>query len=137
MSPRVLRTASRYQLAAVAVVGAVTLALWPPVASGVMAGGLLMAANFWFLQTLASRVFVGPAGSAKLVYGLLLAVKFALALAAIAILVLVLEVDAAGLGLGMSTLFVGVGAATIQQALGRSSQPDTASTASTASSDAT
>ena len=116
MSPRILRTASRYQLASVAALGALTLALWPTLASGAMAGGLLMAANFWFLRTLASRVFVGPAGQAKVVYGLLLAMKFAVALGAIAILVLVLEVDAAGLALGLGTLFVGVAAATVHQA---------------------
>jgi hypothetical protein len=117
MSPGVLLTAGRYQLAAVAVLGAVTLALWPAIAPGTVAGGIVMAANFWFLRTMATRIFTGPADRAKAVYAVLLGMKLVLALAAIAVLVLLLELDPVGLALGLSTLFIGVGAATVHQVL--------------------
>lgn len=123
MDSRMLQTASQYQLASVAILALGCAALWPAGALGVLAGGLLMTGNFWFLKTMVQRVFDGPQDKAKAVYALLLAFKFAAVLGALALLILVLEVHPIGIAVGMTSLFFGIGFALVHHNLKPSQKP--------------
>lgn len=57
MDPGLLKAVTRTQMLAVVVTSAAALFFWPKGAAGVLAGGLLMAANFWLLRTLVARMF--------------------------------------------------------------------------------
>ena len=117
MDAKMLQTASHYQLVSVGFLALASAALWPAGALGVLAGGLLMAGNFWFLKTMVHRVFDGPADKAKAVYAVLLAFKFVAALGLLALLILVLEVHPIGVAVGMASLFVGIGLGLVHHAL--------------------
>jgi hypothetical protein len=117
-----LQKASQVQLIAMVVTAAACLVWWPAGALGVVAGGLLMGANFWFMRTMMTRAFAGPNNKAKAIYALLLGAKFFFVLAALALLVLVVQVHPIGIAAGMSTLFVGIFGGIAYQTL-RTPQP--------------
>ena len=102
-----LNLALLYQVICVAVLSAASAIFWPAGALGVLAGGLLMAGNFWALKTVVTRL-LGGAGQGKLIWGLLLAIKFAVLLALMGLMILVLDLNALGIALGMFSFFVGV-----------------------------
>lgn len=104
-----LHIAGNYQLGAVAVLSAASLAWWPQGAVGVVAGGLLMAANFWLLKLLANRLTANGPNGTKIVYGLMLASKMVVVLGIMAALVLVFEVHPIGIAVGMASMFIAVG----------------------------
>lgn len=114
MSSELLQTAQKAQLLATGVAALACAGWWPEGALSVLAGGLVMAGNFWFLRTLAQRVFVGPANSAKVVYALLLGSKLLAVLGVITFLVASVKLNPVGLAVGMATFFFGVAGALIR-----------------------
>jgi hypothetical protein len=120
MSPQLLRSISRYQLIMVAVFSAASLVFWLEAAPGVLAGGLVMAGNFWVMRRALEKLTdAGAANRTKVLYGLFLVTKFFLVMGALALMVLVLRLDALGIALGMLSLFVGIGLGVAHHALRR------------------
>ncbi len=117
MSPAVLDIMTRYQAVAVAIVGTVAAILLPELVAGVLAGGVIMAGNFWLLKTVALKVMQPQAGTSKGPYIVILGFKFIAVFAALGILVLVFDVHPLGLALGMCTLFIGAGMTALHQVI--------------------
>ena len=120
MSPRMLNIASIYQVACVAILALGSLFLWPEGALGVLAGGLVMAGNFWFLKTMMARLMSSTENRGKLIYAIALATKFVGVFAILGLLIVVFEVNALGIALGMMSLFVGIGLGAVHVSLSRS-----------------
>jgi len=109
----ILRRVSLYQLASLSAVAILALVFRPQALLSLLAGGLLMAVNFWLLRALGQKAFSGA--RAKMGYALLLAVKMVVVLGLMAFFVLVLRVDPLAFAVGLATLFVGLGIATLTQ----------------------
>ena len=107
VTSRMLHLTSRYQLAVLAVMSIGSLFIDRELATGLLAGGTVMGANFWLMRYLLFKAVGGakPSGA----YALLLGLKFGIMLAALWVLVGVLELHPMGISLGMVTLFIGIG----------------------------
>lgn len=108
MTPEILKTITRYQMAGTAVASLVTLLAWPAGAAGVFAGGLVMTANFWFMRTMMGKALSGGVSGAKILYGMMVAIKFVAVLALVSLLVVGFKLDPLALAIGLATLFVGI-----------------------------
>ena len=110
---RSLKLTTRYHALCVGI--ATLLLLWGgsrAMALAVFAGGLLMGANVSLMRLFLSRLMTGEQ-STKLIYGLLLAVKFVAVLAVLTWLILGVGLDPLGLIVGVGILFVGLGLAVL------------------------
>lgn len=105
-SAQILRRISGYQLVSLVVLALAAAVFRPHALVAVLAGGLLMAANFHLLGLLGRRAFSGS--TPKLGYALLMAVKLVVVLSLMALFVLVLRLDPLAFALGLGTLFVGL-----------------------------
>jgi len=111
MSPAFFQLVTRYQFVAVAALSLGALFVSPEIAMGSIAGGVVMAFNFWAMRVLLHKA-VGLGGAKpSMKYALLLIAKFGFVLAAMFILVNVFELNVIGIALGLFTLFVGMGLA--------------------------
>jgi hypothetical protein len=109
LSPQLLLVISRYQVLVVALAGLVTLFAWPEATPGLVAGGLIMAANFWLMHQALNRLLDASASRrTKLIYGLFLVLKFFLVMGALAVLVVVLRLHPMGIALGLLSLFAAI-----------------------------
>ena len=110
---RSLNLTSRYHALCVVIV--TLLFLWGAgrsMAIAVFAGGLLMGANFSLMRLFLSRLMAGEQRT-KLIYGLMLVVKFVAVLTVLAWLVLGMGLDPLGLIVGVGILFLGLGLAVL------------------------
>jgi len=107
VSSKMLTFASRYQFAALAILSLVFLFVDREIAVGLLAGGVLMGANFWLMRFLLFKAMGGSKPSVA--YALLLALKFGVVLVLLWVLVSVLELHPTGIALGLLTLFIGIG----------------------------
>lgn len=120
LSPQLLAIISRYQLAVVALGALLTLVFWSDAAPGVVAGGAVMAGNFWIMRRALEKLVDGGTGQrTKLLYGLFLIGKFFLVMGSLALMVLVLRLHPLGIAVGMLSLFAGIGLGVAHQALRR------------------
>ncbi|MEZ4272447.1 MAG: ATP synthase subunit I [Myxococcota bacterium] len=108
ISPRMLQYANLYQLLCVALASLGTLFWWPAVAVGTLAGGLLMAGNFWALRTLLDKLMLQESKDHRALWLALLGLKFFGVLGLMAIFVVIFELHPMGVALGMIALFVGI-----------------------------
>ena len=123
-SVRLLLRVSIYQIAAVLVMSLASLWLWPNRAIAVLSGGGLMALSFWALRFFAAGALTQK--RAKLAYGIGLAIKLVVVMALVALFILVLKLDVLGFAIGMSSLFFGIGLATLHEIVSRA--PESSST---------
>jgi len=93
-------------LALVALASAASLVISKDFAAGVVAGGLLMAANFRVIVGVIRAVFLK--GSTRLGNVVIYWLKFAGVMALVGVLILVFQVDAVGFLVGSSTLLVAI-----------------------------
>ena len=105
-TPAFFERVTRYQVFAIGVLCLGLLFVSQELALGCLAGGAVMAANFWAMRVLLAKIFVS--NSPKPLYAVLAALKFVALLAAVFLLVHVLGQNPLGLVLGFSTLFVGM-----------------------------
>jgi hypothetical protein len=104
--PRLLRLANLYQLVAAGLLAALMLATIPAYALPVLAGGLLMAANFYFLRMLVSRTL--QPGGMRALYAIGLMLKFFAVMGIMAALLLGAKLDPVGFAIGLGSLFAGI-----------------------------
>jgi len=117
-SPKLLHTAALYQAVSAGLLATALLFIWPEGAVGALAGGALMAGNFWLLRVAVTKLMAGGGHNrAKLLWGLLLAFKLVVLLALLALFVIVLDLHPVGLAAGMFTLFLALVLASLHQAL--------------------
>jgi len=114
-SAQILRRIGGYQLISLLVLAVAAAVFRPQALIALLAGGLLMAANFHLLGVMGRRAFSGA--TPKLGYALLLAVKLVVVLGLMALFVLVLHLDPLAFALGLGTLFVGLAAAMLTPTL--------------------
>jgi hypothetical protein len=113
--PRLLRLANLYQLVAAGILAVVMLAALPAYAIPVAAGGVLMAANFYFLRLLVSRTL--QPGGMRALYAVGLMLKFFAVMGIMAALLLGAKLDPVGFAIGLGSLFLGLMLAMVHQAL--------------------
>jgi len=106
----ILRRVSLCQIAALVVLALATLAFRPAALAPLVAGGVLVALNFWLLVVLGHKAF---SGKKRGVAYALLATKTAAMLGLMAVFVLVLRLDPVPFAVGLATLFVGLAGAVL------------------------
>ncbi len=110
----------RIQVLNLAILAALALASFlvsKEFALGVVAGGVLMAANFWVLAGVIRGVFVKGGGS--LAHVGIYWVKFAGVMVLVGVLVVAFRVDAIGFLAGLSTILVAVTAEAVLRLAGK------------------
>ena len=107
VSSRMLTLASRYQFATLALLSLISLFVDREVAIGLLAGGVLMGANFWLMRFLLFKAMGGAKPSVA--YALLLALKFGIVLVLLWVLISIFQLHPTGIALGLLTLFIGIG----------------------------
>lgn len=115
MAP-VLALTFRYQVITLVALTGLCGWLWPVGLGGLLAGGILMTANFWALGFFAKKALGGA--KPKLAYGLAAVLKLAVVLGLLTVCITVLGLNALGIALGLGTLFVGLGIASLHLAFG-------------------
>jgi len=113
VSMRILSLASAYQLVSVVLFSTASAWLLPNRALAVLVSGAVMTLNFFGLRWLASKALNSERRRAA--YAVALIGKFFVITGVLAAMVLVFRLDVIGIALGMSTLFVGIGLATVHQ----------------------
>jgi small-conductance mechanosensitive channel len=113
--PRLLRLANLYQVASAGLLALVMFAVSRERALPVLAGGVLMAANFYALRTLVTRTL--KPGGLRALYAMGLVLKFFTVAGVMAALLVGLKLDPVGFMIGLCSLVVGVLAAMAHQLL--------------------
>src|SRR3954463_16475446 len=104
--PRLLRLANLYQVASAGLLALVMVLVARERALPVLAGGLLMAANFYALRVLVARTL--KPGGMRALYAVGLMIKFFGVMGLMAALLLGLKLDPIGFMIGLCSLIVGV-----------------------------
>ena len=104
--PRLLRLANVYQLVSAAVVAGVMALTIRSYAIPVLAGGVLMAANFYSLRMLIMKTL--QPGGLRALYAVGLMIKFFAVMGIMAALLLGLKLDPVGFAIGLSSLLTGL-----------------------------
>jgi hypothetical protein len=117
LSERTLTLTQIYQAASSVCVAAVCAWLWPQAFSGICAGAVLMALNFWALRLVGKRLFGPQASPKKATYAVMLLMKQVAALVLMSVVLMVLKPDIAGLAVGMTTVFAGILLSMLHQAV--------------------
>lgn len=113
--PRLLRLANVYQLVSAAVVAGVFALTMRAYAIPVLVGGVLMAANFYFLRMLVTKTL--QPGGMRALYAVGLMIKFFAVMGIMAALLLGAKLDPVGFAIGLGSLITGIMAAMAHQSL--------------------
>lgn len=113
--PRLLRLANVYQLVSAAVVAGVFALTMRAYAIPVLVGGVLMAANFYFLRMLVTKTL--QPGGMRALYAVGLMIKFFAVMGIMAALLLGAKLDPVGFAIGLGSLLTGIMAAMAHQSL--------------------